>query len=295
MDNKRLSLSIDMDVPTAMLGAIVGDVVGSSYEHNNIKYCLSQDKLISDSSRFTDDTVMTCAVANGIMNGLVQLPHQWLTSEKNVDVLRCEIIKSMKSLGRKYLTSGYGFNFMKWLLSSKEKPYNSFGNGSAMRVSFAGWIANSLVEAEKLAEISAIVTHNHPEGIKGAVVIAGSIYILRQTQRKEDVRKYAAKFYDINFSLDDIRDEYSFDVSCQGSVPQSIVAFLEGNSFSDVIAKAISIVGDSDTIAAIAGSLAEVIYCIPQELRKDVLTRVDDELIGIVTNSIEFLRNYQSN
>lgn len=275
-----------------MLGAIVGDIAGSIYEHNNIKYCIEPDEMFSEHCRFTDDTVMTCAVADGIAKGLMQLPNYWLNTENYEETLCKEIISSMQLFGKKYLNAGYGFNFLKWILSSNPKPYNSFGNGSAMRVSYVGWIARSLEEAEKLAELSAKVTHNHPDGIKGAMVVAGSIYKLLHNGNKEDVRKYAESFYNIDFSLDQIRTDYSFDVSCQGSVPQAIVAFLEGTSFVDVISKAISIGGDSDTIAAIAGSLAETMYQIPTDLYQKAIYKLDDFLVCSIDASIKFRSEY---
>ena len=158
-----------------------------------------------------------------------------------------------------------------------------------MRVSFAGWAARSLKEAEVLAELSAAVTHNHPEGIKGAKAVAGSIFILRSGGTKEDVQQYAGRYYDLGFTLDEIREAYTFDVSCQGSVPQAIVAFLTGESFADVVAEAISIGGDSDTIAAIAGSMAEVIYPIPTALKQCVADRLDDFLLQILLKAAEFV------
>ena len=158
-----------------------------------------------------------------------------------------------------------------------------------MRASYAGWAALTLEEAEKLGEISAKVTHNHPEGIKGAKVTAGCIFMLRNGADKEAVREYAGRFYDLNFTLDEIRGSYHFDVSCAGSVPQAINAFLEGTSFTDVIANAISIGGDSDTIAAIAGSIAEVIYPIPQGLRGRVIDRMDKFLLNTIAEAVDFV------
>ena len=158
-----------------------------------------------------------------------------------------------------------------------------------MRASYAGWAAESPEEAEKLGEISARVTHDHPEGIKGAVAVAGCIYRLRVGASKEDVRAYASRFYDLNFTLDDIRERYTFDVSCAGSVPQAIEAFLEGGSFTGVISNAISIGGYSDTIAAIAGGIAEAFYPIPQTLRGEMLDRLDPFLLDTIADSIDAL------
>ena len=198
-------------------------------------------------------------------------------------------MRSLKTYGRRFPRAGYGGSFRRWLASESSEPYNSWGNGSAMRVSFAGWAARSLEEAEVLAELSAAVTHNHPEGVKGAKAVAGSIYLLRSGGTKEDVRQYAGRYYDLGFTLDEIRAAYTFDVSCQGSVPQAIVAFLTGESFADVVAEAISIGGDSDTLAAMAGSIAEVIYPIPAELLDRVAARLAPELRKVIERANRFI------
>lgn len=277
------------NVYTSMMGAVCGDVAGSVYEWNNIKYKPDKERLIHPRAKFTDDTVMTCAVADGIRIGLSQLPKNWMDTPEAENILYSSIQKSLLHYGRKYPNAGYGGAFRRWLASSNPQPYNSWGNGSAMRASYAGWAALSLDEAEKLGEISAKVTHNHPEGIKGAVVVAGCIFNLRNGATKQGIYEYASKFYNLNFKLDEIREKYSFDVSCSGSVPQAIKAFLEGESFADVISCAISIGGDSDTIAAIAGSIAEVIYPIPQELRGRVIDRMDKFLLNTIVEAVDFV------
>jgi len=276
-------------VNTAMMGAACGDVVGSVYEWNNIKHKPDRDHLVGHACRFTDDTVMTCAVAEGIRRGLSVLPVKWMADPSAEPVLYACIQDSLRLYGRRYPGAGYGGSFRRWLLSENPQPYNSWGNGSAMRASYAGWVALSIEEAEKLGEISAKVTHNHPEGIKGAMVVAGCIFMLRDGATKEDIREYAGRFYDLNFTLDEIRKNYRFDVSCMGSVPQAIQAFLEGEDFADVIACAISIGGDSDTIAAIAGSIAEVIYPIPQGLRGRVIDRMDSFLLNTIVEAVDFV------
>ncbi|MGN1020086.1 MAG: ADP-ribosylglycohydrolase family protein [Aristaeellaceae bacterium] len=277
------------NVCTAMMGAVCGDVAGSVYEWNNIKHRLDPDKLIAPNARFTDDTVMTCAVAEGIRTGLSQLPDDWMAAPEAEDVLEDAIRRCIQRYGRKYPTAGYGGQFRRWLASENPQPYNSWGNGSAMRASYAGWVARSLAEAEKLAEISARVTHNHPEGIKGAVAVAGCIFQLRNGGTKKDVAAYAERFYSLDFTMDGIREDYAFDVSCAGSVPQGIKAFLEGESFADILSLAISIGGDSDTIAAIAGSIAEVIYPIPQGLRGRVIDRMDAFLRSAIADAVDFM------
>lgn len=277
------------DMLTAMMGAACGDVAGSVYEHHNIKYKLEEAQLIHPNSRFTDDTVMTCAVADGIMKGLEKLPRNWMGVQGAEEQLVDSIKASLLEVGTHYPNAGYGGSFRRWLKSDNPKPYGSWGNGSAMRASYAGWVALSIEEAEKLGEISAAVTHNHPEGIKGAKVVAGCIFLLKNKATKNEVKEYAKRYYDLDFTLDEIRDTYTFDVSCQGSVPQSIAAFLEGNSFSDVISLAISIGGDSDTIAAIAGSIAEAYYPIPQDMRGKVIDKLDGYLLNTIADSVDFM------
>lgn len=277
------------DVHTAMLGAACGDVAGSVYEWHNIKYKPDKNSLIQPYAKFTDDTVMTCAVANGIRSGLSLLPSDWINITESEDILLSSIKKNLLFYGRKYPYAGYGGAFKHWLKSNQQQAYNSWGNGSAMRASYAGWIASTLKEAEKLGELSAKVTHNHLEGIKGATVVAGCIFKLREGASKQDICHYAENFYDMEFTLDGIRETYEFDVSCMGSVPQAIKAFLEGNDFADVLSSAISIGGDSDTIAAIAGSLAEVIYPIPQGIRGRVIDRMDEFLLNTIVEAVDFM------
>ena len=278
---------------TMLMGAICGDVAGSVYEWNNIKTILPEDQLIHPQGMLTDDSIMTLAVADGIRLALEKLPKNWMESPLHRRTVYDELIRSLRSFGRKYPNAGYGGSFRRWLKTSHPKPYNSWGNGSAMRASYAGWVARSLAEAETLAELSAIITHDHPEGIKGAKVVAGMIYLLRTGASKEKALDYARNFYNLDFTLDEIRPGYRFDVSCQGSVPQAIRAFAEGDSFSEVLALAISIGGDSDTIAAIAGSVAEVIYPIPQQIRSQVVRKMDDFQKQVYMDAIDFAWRYQ--
>lgn len=276
---------------TMMMGAPCGDVAGSVYEFHNIKYKLAPERLINPLARFTDDTVMTCAVAEGIRLGLEQLPEDWMTCPEAEEVLFVSIREAMQTYGRRFPHAGYGGGFHRWLNAPNPQPYNSWGNGSAMRASFAGWAARNMEEAEKLGEISAKVTHNHPEGIKGAKAVAGCIRKLRDGADKEELRRYAEQFYELNFTLDEIRPSYTFDVSCQGSVPQAITAFLEGEDYADVVAGAISIGGDSDTIAAIAGSIAEVIYPIPENILQKVNEILGGYLRETIAKAAEFAQN----
>ena len=274
-----------------MFGAICGDVLGSTYEWHNIKYCPTTEELLSRASFFTDDSVMTIAVALGIADIINALPKNWLNDDRYKQNVMESIKQRMVEFGKLYPCAGYGERFVFWLFNKNRKPYNSWGNGSAMRVSAAGWSGRTLEETIAFAESSVAVTHNHLEGIKGARAVAGIIFLLRQGATKENIEKFASAYYNIGFTLDEIRPTYTFDVSCQGSVPQAIKAFLEGDCFEDVVSLAISIGGDSDTIAAIAGSMAEVIYPIPETIQEFVKDKLDDRLLSGMADSIRTISN----
>ena len=250
-----------------MLGAIIGDIVGSIYEWHNIK--TKEFPLFGKNCKFTDDSVMTIAVAEGLMNG-----------GKPDD-----FIDAMKRIGNMYPKAGYGGYFRKWLFTDERKPYNSWGNGSAMRVSPVGWFYDTLELTESAAETSAAVTHNHPEGIKGAQATAAAIFLARNGKTKEDIKAYIeVKYgYDLKRTLDEIRPDYDFDVSCMGTVPEAIIAFLESEGFEDAIRNAISLGGDSDTLAAITGSIAEAAYGIPDEIKEKALSYLDLPLTEVVS------------
>ena len=252
-----------------MLGAIIGDIAGSRFEWHNNK--TKDFDFLTHKCHFTDDSVMSLAVAKAIMqcNDFTNLGN---------DAVCC-----MQNLGRKYPNAGYGGHFHRWIYNTAPQPYNSWGNGSAMRVSACGFAATSLEEAIVLSRKVTEVTHNHPEGLKGAEATAVAIYLARTGSSIIEIRDYIDKhYYPMNFTLDSIRDAYCFDVSCQGSVPQAIMAFLESTSFEDAIRNAISIGGDSDTIAAICGGIAEAYYGIPTEIRKHALTFLDQCLLDIL-------------
>ena len=248
-----------------MIGAIIGDIIGSVYEWNNIK--TKDFPLFSSECTFTDDTVMTIAIAEGLMKG------------GNAE----EFIAAMKKYGSLYPNAGYGSRFGSWLFSEDVNPYNSWGNGSAMRVSSVAWMFDSLQEVEKYAEVSAAVTHNHPEGIKGAQAAAAAIFLAREGKTKDEIKAYIVSNYgyDLSRTLDEIRPSYRFNESCQETVPQAIIAFLESVDFEDAIRNAISMGGDSDTLAAITGSIAEATYGIPEEIKDKVLSILDERLIKI--------------
>lgn len=256
-----------------MTGAIIGDVVGSRFEFDNYK---SKDfEMFHTKCDFTDDSVMTLAIAKALTN------HETIT---DYEVFKKELIEVMHEVGRRYPQCGYGGRFLLWMMENWTEPYNSYGNGSAMRVSPVGWFANSLSECEKLAQATAEVTHNHPEGIKGAVSVAGAVYLARTGHTMEEIKEYVSRFYTIDFTLDEIREDYDFYEICQKSVPQAFEAFFESTSFEDAIRNAISIGGDSDTIAAIAGSIAEAYYGADEEMKETALSYLDDYLLEIAEN-----------
>ncbi len=254
-----------------MLGAIIGDIAGSRYEWNNIK-TKDFELLNSIECFFTDDTVMTLAIAKSL-----------LECDGNYNNLSAIAIKNMVEIGRKYPDCGFGGNFYKWIMTDDHSPYNSFGNGAAMRVSACCIVGKNIDEVKELSRKVTEISHNHPEGIKGAEAVACAIFMAINGKNMFEIRDFIQNnYYDLNFKLDDIRNNYTFDVSCQGTVPQAFEAFFESTSFEDAIRNAISIGGDSDTIAAITGSIAGVYFGIPTELRKKALTFLNEELLKIL-------------
>ena len=254
----------------SMLGAIIGDIVGSRFEWNNIK--VKEFDLMTNRCFATDDSIMSLAVAQAIMD-----------CNGDYSVLGDHAVKCMQKIGRPYLDFGYGGMFRQWIYSDNPRPYNSFGNGAAMRVSACGYAAGSLEEAIQLSKIVTAVTHNHPEGIKGAEATAVAIFLARQGNGIPEIQDYIDKhYYPMNFTLDGIRDSYEFNETCQSTVPQAIMAFLESIDFEDAIRNAVSIGGDSDTIAAITGGIAEAYYGIPAYIRNHALTFLDERLLGIL-------------
>lgn len=274
-----------------LLGAVIGDISGSWYEFREFKK--RPDTLVTQRDFFTDDSVLTLAVAEGMMNGFEKVDRAKLQDEDVQAAFRLEIVKSICEFAHRYPDAGYGNTFIRWYAEAYKRqvyePYNSWGNGSAMRASFAGWAAQSLEEALLLGKLSAEVTHNHPEGIKGAQAIAAGIYLLRSGKSKADVREYLSQMYDLNFTLDEIRPSYHFEVSCQKSVPQAINAFLEAEDFEDTLKNALSLGGDADTLAAMAGSLAEACYPIPTDLEERAWAKLTPDLQAVVRRANEFL------
>ncbi|HWG44960.1 MAG TPA: ADP-ribosylglycohydrolase family protein [Gemmataceae bacterium] len=255
-----------------MLGAIAGDIIGSVYEGRPIKTPYFYP-LFDPLSRPTDDTVLTVALADSILSGT-------------------DYIDRLREYFLTYPHAGYGGNFMRWAMSRSRKGYNSWGNGSAMRVSPIGLAYDSLDEVLEKAKGSAEVTHNHPEGVKGAQATAAAVFLARQKTSKEDIRRYIQETfqYDLDRTLDEIRPNYRFDVSCQGSVPESILAFLESSDYEDAVRKAVSLGGDSDTMACIAGGIAAAYYGgVPDEIKAEAWMRLDKRMQGVVR---EFTNRY---
>ena len=274
-----------------LLGAVTGDISGSWYEFRGYKQ--RPATLVTQRDFFTDDSVLTLAVAEGMMNGFEKVDRTKLQDEDVQAAFRLEIVKSICEFAHRYPDAGYGNTFVRWYAEAYKRqvyqPYNSWGNGSAMRASFAGWAAQSLEEALLLGKLSAEVTHNHPEGIKGAQAIAAGISLLRSGKSKADVRESLSQMYDLNFTLDEIRPSYHFEVSCQKSVPQAINAFLEAEDFEDTLKNALSLGGDADTLAAMAGSLAEACYPIPTDLEERAWAKLTPDLQAVVRRANEFL------
>lgn len=249
-----------------MLGAIVGDIIGSAYEFTEQKRY--DFELLPQGSRFTDDSVMTIAVA------------YWLAHYDENGLTDAQLIATMQGVGRKYPFAGYGSSFNSWLWSENPQPYNSWGNGAAMRVSPVGLYAETLDEALDLAKRTAEVSHNHPEGIKGAQAVASAVWMAMHKHTKDEIRDYITEtfHYDLTRTVDEIRPGYQWDVSCKGSVPESIICFLEGKDFVDVVRLAVSLGGDADTMACIAGSIAACIYPIPKKIFKKCMEMLPAEL-----------------
>lgn len=265
-----------------LLGAAGGDIAGSRFEFSNHR---SKDfELFSDKCFYTDDTVMTMAVACAVMWTKFELKEG--VDRDEADLLREKATEFMQEFGREYPGRGYGGNFAVWIRDPNPRPYNSFGNGSAMRVSACGWAGRDEEEVRNLATWVSEPTHNHPEGIKGAVATALAIFWARTGMNKGEIRRRLSQIYDLNFRLDEIRDTYRFNEICQQTVPQAIVAFLESEDYEDALRNAISIGGDSDTLAAIAGSIAEAYYGIPEEIQDTIVSYLYEDKPGRMYNTV---------
>lgn len=252
-----------------MIGAIIGDIVGSRFEWNN--YRAKDFELFTDECFATDDSIMTLAIGKALMS-----------SKADWSDLAEQAVRCMQEIGRPYPNCGYGGRFWDWMYSNHPQPYDSFGNGAAMRISACGLLAKSLEEAKFLSKTVTEVTHNHPEGIKGAEATTVAIYMARTGSTIDTIREVIdRKYYPMNFTLEEIRNTYQFNETCQNTVPQALMAFFESNSFEDAIRNAISVGGDSDTLAAITGGVAEAYYTVPEELRCKALSYLDKRLLAI--------------
>lgn len=248
-----------------MIGAIAGDIIGSVYEFDNIKTI--GFPLFSRDSDYTDDTIMTVAVADWLLHG-------------------GNLVQVMRRYGREYPypMGGYGGRFGQWLCETNPQPYNSWGNGSAMRVSAVGWMFDSLEKTLEVAKETAVITHNHIEGIKGAQATAAAIYLARIGKSKPEIRRYIQTTfsYDLNRTCDEIRPDYFFDESCQRTVPEAIIAFLDSTDFENAIRLAVSLGGDSDTLACITGGIAEAYYGIPDDFAEEILRRLPAAFVRVI-------------
>ena len=254
-----------------MFGAIIGDIVGSRFEFNNI---LSKDfEFFHPNCEFTDDSVMTCAVAQALMD-----------SSEDFSDLPEKTVRAMQRIGRRYPGCGYGASFIHWMFSDDPQPYNSYGNGSAMRTSAVGWLYDSLERTREVAAAAAAVTHNHPEGIKGAECTAAVIYMARTGVPKDEIRSYVIREfgYDLSESLEQLRARHEHVESCQDSLPKALTSFFEGNSFEDVVRNAVSLGGDTDTLGAIAGAMGEAMYGVPAILFAECRARVTEDMLEVM-------------
>lgn len=248
-----------------MLGAIIGDLVGSPYEFNSPK--TKHFQLFRSDCEPTDDTLMTIAVGCACIHSATSIEFSFKTT----------LCKYMREIGRLYPNAGYGDMFYDWLMDDNAGPYGSTGNGSAMRVSPIGWAFDTLEETERVARWSAEVTHDSDQGIRGAQSIAAAIFLARNGSSKDEIRAYIeSKYYDLDFTIDEIRPTYTSDVSCDGSVPQAIVAFLDSTDFEDAIRNAMSLGGDCDTQSCMAGAIAEAFYGIPAEIEEKAFELLDE-------------------
>lgn len=269
-----------------MYGAILGDIIGSPFEFD--RGDKTKDfKLFSRRSHFTDDSVMPLAVCEALLK---------VGQDATVKEIEDAVITSMQSWGRRYPHEGYGGYFRRWLTARHPEPYNSFGNGSAMRVSAAGWLYDSLEKTRVVAKATANVTHNHPEGIKGAEATASAIFMARNGSSKEEIKKYIENefHYDLNRTLDEIRPSFHMDETCQKTVPEAIIAFLEARDFEDAIRNAVSLGGDTDTLGAITGSIAEAYFGISETLISECRNRINKDMRDIVDAFYSLVRKDDS-
>ena len=256
-----------------MYGAILGDMIGAPYEFDRGRKTKDFPLFVKE-SQFTDDSVMSVAVAEALMN----------STGRSDEEVKAELISSMQKWGHMYPHAGYGGMFSRWLDTDNPKPYGSYGNGSAMRVSSVGWLFDTIEDTRKYARLSAEVTHNHPEGIKGAEATASAIFMARNGASKDEIRAYIIREfnYDLSRTCDEIRPGYHHVESCQETVPEAITAFLEGTDFEDVIRTAVSLGGDCDTLTCIAGGMAEAFYGVPESIKQECVNRLSEDIMSVL-------------
>ena len=266
-----------------MFGTIIGDIVGSRFEFDDHKSkdfnLFGNDGILDIPCEYTDDSVMTIAVADALL--------------ESDDVFKKRLVQKLHYHGRQRMNAGFGTLLYRWLRDGSTEPYNSWGNGSAVRVAPVGWFADSLEEAELVAKLTAEVTHNHPEGVKGAQAVAAAIWLARHGKDKEEIRQYIERTYypdAFQRQLDELRPEYAFDASCRGTVPVALEAFYESDSFEDTLRNAVSVGGDSDTLTGIAAGIAEAYYGIPSPIRREAMAFLDEEMRRI---AVRFAERYQ--
>ena len=270
-----------------MYGAILGDIIGSPFEFDRGDKTKEFD-LFSKDCDFTDDSVMTIAVGEALLA---------VGPEATVKEIEEAVVTNMQDWGKRYPYAGYGGRFRYWLRERNPKPYGSYGNGSAMRVAAVGWLYDSLERTREVARATANVTHNHPEGIKGAEATASAIYMARNGFSKEEIKEYIERefHYNLNRTLDEIRPGYHMDETCQRTVPEAIIAFLESQDFEDAIRNAVSLGGDTDTLGAITGSIAEAFYGISDVLIAECRSRIDEGLMTDILDEFDHILGRDKN
>ena len=270
-----------------MYGAILGDIIGSPFEFDRGDKTKEFD-LFTKGCDFTDDSVMTIAVGEALLA---------VGPEATVQEIEEAVVTNMQDWGKRYPYAGYGGRFRYWLRERNPKPYGSYGNGSAMRVSAAGWLYDSLERTREVARATANVTHNHPEGIKGAESTASAIYMARNGFSKEEIKEYIERefHYNLDRTLDEIRPGYHMDETCQRTVPEAIIAFLESKDFEDAIRNAVSLGGDTDTLGAITGSIAEAFYGISDVLIAECRSRIDEGLMTDILDEFDHILGRDKN
>ena len=275
-----------------MLGAIIGDIVGSRFEWNNHKD--KEFELFTEDCRMTDDSIMTLAVAKALLETEKAMESVAEGQERKSDyfsLLKKMSIQYMQAFGRRYPDCGFSRAFYQWIVSEDPQPYNSYGNGAAMRISPVAYVGRTEKEIQDLSETVTGVSHNHAEGLKGAESTATATFMARSGSSKDEIRNWIAEnYYPLDFTLDGIRNSYRFTTDCQATVPQAIAAFLESTSFEDAIRNAVSLGGDSDTLAAIAGAIAEAHYGIPEDIKKRALSYFDERQLSVYEEWLRFIK-----